>query len=108
MRHKPADIALCSVVKAELLYGALHSAKPEINTALLEQLFAPLKSFEFDDEAARHYADISESLTNQGKLIGANDLLIAAIARANALTLVTHNTAEFERVEGLQLADWEI
>jgi tRNA(fMet)-specific endonuclease VapC len=77
-------------------------------TALFEQLFVPLKSFEFDDEAARHYADIRKSLTKQGKLIGANDLLIVAIARVNALTLVTHNTAEFERVEGLQLADWEI
>ena len=108
IKYKPADIAICSVVKAELLYGALHSTKPESNTALLEQLFAPLKSFEFNDEAAKHYADIRENLTKQGKLIGANDLLIAAIARANALTLVTHNTAEFERVEGLQLADWEI
>jgi tRNA(fMet)-specific endonuclease VapC len=108
MRHKPAEIALCSVVKAELMYGALHSAKPEHNTALLEQLFAPLKSYEFNDIAATHYAQIRESLTKQGKLIGANDLLIAAIARANALTLVTHNTAEFERVEGLQLTDWEI
>jgi tRNA(fMet)-specific endonuclease VapC len=108
MKHKPADIALCSLVKAELLYGALHSAKPESNTALLEQLFAPLKSFAFDDEAAKHYADIRESLSKQGKLIGANDLLIAAIARANQLTLVTHNTAEFERVTGLKLTDWEI
>jgi tRNA(fMet)-specific endonuclease VapC len=41
-------------------------------------------------------------------LIGANDLLIEAIGRANALTSVTHNTAEFERVEGIKLTDWEI
>jgi tRNA(fMet)-specific endonuclease VapC len=41
-------------------------------------------------------------------LIGANDLMIAAIAVANKATLITHNTAEFSRVQGLQLADWEL
>ena len=42
-----------------------------------------------------------------GTPIGAYDLQIAAIALANNLILVTHNTREFERVDGLQLEDWE-
>ena len=46
-------------------------------------------------------------LAAQGTLIGPNDLLIAASARANGLTLVTHNTAEFRRVPGLSLEDWQ-
>jgi tRNA(fMet)-specific endonuclease VapC len=43
-----------------------------------------------------------------GTPIGSYDLLIAAIALVNDLTLVTHNTREFERVEGLQIEDWEV
>ena len=107
-QFSPADIALCSVVKAELLFGALRSEQKESNLALLQKLFAPLHSFEFDDNAAEHYAQIRAELTAQGNLIGANDLMIAAIARANNTTLITHNVAEFERVQGLLIEDWEV
>lgn len=107
VQHSPADIALCSVVKAELLFGAHRSEQKECNLQLLQQLFAPLYSFEFDDNAAEHYAKIRADLTAQGRLIGANDLMIAAIALANKATLITHNTGEFERVQGLLIEDWE-
>jgi tRNA(fMet)-specific endonuclease VapC len=50
---------------------------------------------------------VQSDLEARGQLIGANDLLISAIARAHDLTLVTHNMAEFSRVAGLQLEDWE-
>ncbi len=43
----------------------------------------------------------------KGAPIGPNDMLIAAIALANNLTVVTHNTREFSRVEGLRIEDWE-
>ena len=108
MQYIPADIALCSIVKAELLFGALRSEHKESNSQLLQNLFAPLNSFDFDDNAAEHYAQIRADLTAQGKLIGANDLMIAAIARANKATLITHNTGEFSRVQGLLIEDWEI
>ena len=107
-QFSPADIALCSVVKAELMFGALRSEQKESNLQLLQKLFAPLHSFEFDDNAAEHYAQIRAELTVQGNLIGANDLMIAAIARANKTTLITHNVAEFERVQGLLIEDWEV
>lgn len=106
--YGPADIALCSVVKAELLFGALRSEYQENNLQLLQKLFAPLQSFDFDDVAAEHYAQIRADLTAQGCLIGANDLMIAAIARANQLTLITHNTGEFSRVQGITVEDWEL
>jgi tRNA(fMet)-specific endonuclease VapC len=108
MQHAPSEIALCSVVKAELLFGALRSQQQENNLARLQKLFAPLQSFEFDNLAAEHYAEIRAELTVKGQLIGANDLLIAAIARAHKVTLVTHNTSEFSRVSGLLIEDWEI
>lgn len=107
-QYSPADIALCSVVKAELLFGALRSEQKENNLQLLQKLFAPLQSFDFDDVAAEHYAQIRADLAAQGNLIGANDLMIAAIARANQVTLITHNTGEFGRVKGLAVEDWEL
>ncbi|MFA7239756.1 MAG: type II toxin-antitoxin system VapC family toxin [Sulfuricellaceae bacterium] len=106
--HGPADIALCSVVKAELLYGAWRSIRIEKNLHLLTQLFAPLQSLPFDDAAAEHYAQIRSNLAAQGRLIGANDLLIAAIARAHNAILITHNADEFSRVDGLLMEDWEL
>jgi tRNA(fMet)-specific endonuclease VapC len=108
MQLRPDDIAICSVVKAELLFCALRSAQKESNYQLLQKFFSPLHSFEFDDNAAEHYAQIRADLTAQGNLIGANDLMIAAIARANKATLITHNTGEFSRVQGLLIQDWEV
>lgn len=105
--HTPAEIALCSIVKAELLYGARRSQRVEANLQLLKAFFAPLHSLPFDDQCAEHYGQIHADLLAQGKPIGPNDTLIAAIARAHDATLVTHNTAEFSRVAGLRLEDWE-
>jgi tRNA(fMet)-specific endonuclease VapC len=106
-QHNPADIALCSVVKAELLYGARRSQRMGVNLQLLKAFFAPLQSLPFDDECAEHYGQIHADLLIQGKPIGPNDTLIAAIARTHDATLVTHNTAEFSRVAGLRMEDWE-
>ena len=74
--------------------------------AALERLFAAFVSLPFDDAAAWHYADIRHELEIAGRVIGPNDLKIAAICRANGLTLVTSNTAEFTRVSNLQVEDW--
>jgi tRNA(fMet)-specific endonuclease VapC len=104
---QPADIVLCSVVKAELLYGARRSARVEFNLKRLDYFAAPLQSLPFDDRCAHDYGLIRADLAAQGKPIGANDLMIAAIARAHDLVLVTHNTGEFSRVAGLRVEDWE-
>jgi tRNA(fMet)-specific endonuclease VapC len=104
--HQPADIVFCAVVKAELLYGAYRSARREDNLRLLAILFQQFDSLPFDDAAADAYGRIRADLTRRGTPIGPNDLMIAAIALDHHLTLVTHNTREFARVEGLQLEDW--
>jgi tRNA(fMet)-specific endonuclease VapC len=106
--YTPADIVLCSVVKAELLYGARRSKRMEANLQLLKAFFAPLQSLPFDDECAEHYGQIHADLLSLGKPIGPNDTLIAAIARAPDATLITHNTGEFSRVAGLRMEDWEL
>lgn len=66
------------------------------------------QSIPFDDHAAEHYGSIRAHLANAGTPIGPNDLFIAALARAKDLTLVSNNTAEFSRVPGLKLEDWQI
>ena len=105
--HSPADIALCSIVKAELIFGARNSQKVEANLNRLRCFFAPLTSLPFDDRCAEEYGLIRADLTVQGKLIGPNDLLIAAVARAYDAILVTHNMNEFSRITGIKLEDWE-
>ena len=107
MSHAPSEIYLCSVVKAELLFGARHSQRVEANLQRLELFFAPLGSLVFDDTCAEMYARIRHMLSVDGLLIGPNDMLIAAIALANDMILVTHNQKEFSRIIGLRLEDWE-
>src|SRR5262245_14329937 len=104
---RPEEIVLCSVVKAELFYGAVKSARPSENFGRIESFIDKFVSYPFDDAAARIYGDIRARLERIGKVIGPNDLLIAAIALARSTTLVTHNTGEFARVEELTLEDWE-
>lgn len=104
----PADIRICSVVVAELRHGCLRSAKPAANRSALDALLAPYVSLPFDDAAADQYAAIRHHLESIGQVIGPLDTQIAAIALANACTLVTHNTAEFRRVPGLVVEDWQV
>ena len=109
LQTDPGDLALCSVVLAELLYGAYHSAsdKQSANLALVSRLRQRFASLPFDDRAADEYGKVREHLASRGMLIGPNDLLIASIALANGLTLITHNGAEFGRVPGLLIEDWQ-
>ncbi|WP_414620818.1 type II toxin-antitoxin system tRNA(fMet)-specific endonuclease VapC [Calothrix sp. CCY 0018] len=101
------DIAVCSVVKAELFYGAMRSNNPQKTLANQQQFLNLFVSLPFDDNVALIYGEIRAQLTALGTPIGPNDFQIAAIALANNLILVTHNTREFSRVDGLQIEDWE-
>jgi len=104
----PPSIVLCDIVKAELYYGAEHSSAPEKNLRNLDEFLAGFLSLPFDGRAARIYGRIKSILARRGEPIGPNDLLIAAIALANEVTLVSHNTAEFARIDGLDIEDWEL
>lgn len=106
--HLPSDLVLCSIVKAELLYGAYRSARIPANLQRLKTFFEPLRSLPFDDACVQTYAQLRAVLATKGVTIGANDLLIAAIGLTHGLTVVTHNTREFGRIDGLKLEDWEL
>jgi tRNA(fMet)-specific endonuclease VapC len=103
----PLQIRVCSVVKAELFFGAALSNDPTKTRTRQELFLSRFASVPFDDLAAEAYAEIRADLTRAGQLIGPNDLLIAAICKAHDVTLVTHNVSEFSRVAGLKIEDWE-
>ena len=102
------DMAVCSVVKAELFYGAMRSNNPPRTLERQQGFLKRFVSLPFGDEAALAFGQLRAQLASAGTPIGAYDLQIAAIALVTNLTLVTHNTREFERVEGLQVEDWEV
>jgi tRNA(fMet)-specific endonuclease VapC len=103
-----ADIAVCTIVQAEMFYGAAKSDRPVESRMKQIAFFAQFHLVDFDEKAASAYGLIRATLERQGRTIGLMDMLIAAIAIANNLILVTHNTAEFSRVHGLALEDWEL
>ena len=105
--HNAGEIRLCSVVKAELQYGARLSTRVADNLRLLEHFFAPYESFSFHDGCTEYYGQIRADLRRAGMMIGPNDLMIASIAKTHDLTLVTRNTGEFSRVVGLRIEDWQ-
>lgn len=102
------DIVLCDIVKAELYYGAFRSARPEENLQKIETFFLGFHSLPFDSRAAAECGRIRRELEAAGMPIGPYDLLIASVALANDLILVTHNTREFRRIPGLSVEDWEV
>ena len=101
------EVIVCSVVRAELFYGAAKSQLPTLSRQKQDQFLHPYNTLPFDDRAADTYGQIRALLERAGTPIGPLDLQIAAIALAHGLTLVTHNTREFGRVPGLNLEDWE-
>lgn len=103
----PEDVAVCSIVKAELFYGAIRSNNPARSLTIQQEFLNRFVSLPFDDVAALIYGRIRAQLANLGTPIGPYDFQIASIALANDLTIVTHNTGEFSRVEGLRIEDWE-
>lgn len=102
----PTQFRLCSIVKAELLYGARKSERVEKNLSIFQQFFAQFISLPFDDAAAEFYGTIRALLVKSGIPIGGNDFLIASIAQVHQLTLLTRNRREFIRVPNLQVEVW--
>ena len=102
------DIVVCSIVRAELFYGSAKSQTPQVSLNKQLNFLRPFATLPFDDNAAQAFATIRAGLESRWLPIGAYDLMIAAIALANNLTLVTNNVREFSRITGLQIEDWEV
>jgi tRNA(fMet)-specific endonuclease VapC len=100
--------ALCisTITLGELLYGVEKSARRSQNIEAVEQFTARLEVLPFSAKAAAHFGQIRAELARVGRPCGAYDMLIAAHARSEGLTLVTNNVPEFQRMPGLRLDNW--
>jgi len=107
LQKVPIGVVCISVItKSELLFGVEVSPRREQDHAALDQYLRHVEILDFPDEATLHYAQIRATLKTRGTMIGANDLFIAAHARALDLTLVTNNSEEFDRVPDLKIENW--
>ncbi len=102
----PKDISIPSIALYELKVGIAKSTKPEKRTEQLASLTKQIKNFTFGPKEADIAAMIRADLEKKGTPIGPYDTLIAGTALSANATLVTHNTKEFKRVNGLSLEDW--
>ena len=102
------DVCMSVVTKAELLSGVEVSPRRAQDASALAAFLPYVDAVALDENAAWQYAEIRADLKRRGAMIGANDLFIAAHARALGLTLVTNNTAEFGRVSKLAIENWTL
>jgi tRNA(fMet)-specific endonuclease VapC len=100
-----AQICTSIIVAAELRYGAAKKGSSRL-AAQLEAVLGALDVLPFEAPADTAYGLIRTRLEQTGKLIGGNDLLIAAQAVALGFTIVTDNEGEFARVDGLGRENW--
>lgn len=100
------DIYISSITIAELEYGVAKSQFPERNKIALIEFLSIFNILPFDDTDAVNFGITKTNLEKGGKTVGSMDFLIAAQAITKRLILVTNNTKEFERVEGLKMENW--
>jgi tRNA(fMet)-specific endonuclease VapC len=105
-KYEMGDICISSIVYAELLHGAFKSKWVNQNLTNIHNFIAALQVVDFNQAAAVEYGKIRSELEKSGMIIGANDLFIAAHAKALNLPLATNNTKEFKRVNDLILLNW--
>lgn len=105
-QHSPQDVAISTITLFELEYGVEKSQYRQRSQDALAKFLLPLNLVDLDRSAAADAAVIRAELERKGLPIGPYDLLIAGLARSQSMTLVTNNTKEFERVDGLRLENW--
>lgn len=105
-RIAPGEAVISVITWGELCYGAEKSKRRDDVLALLNEFSALVPVAAMPKAAGEAYGDIRATLESKGTPISNNDLWIAAHARTARLTLVSHNTGEFERVPGLRVQSW--
>ncbi len=99
-------IGMSSITLHELWFGVHRSARVDFNAARLDAFCATLDVHLFNGAAAEYAGQCRATLARAGTPIGPYDVLIAGHALALNAVLVTNNTGEFGRVEGLSVEDW--
>lgn len=104
--HDPSEVCISTVTYAELIHGVEKSQSIEKNRVALALFLANIEIMDFDSSAAESYGKIRADLEKAGKPIGSLDMMIAGHAKSLGYTMVTNNTKEFMRVNGLKLENW--
>ena len=104
--YEVGEICISSITVSELYYGVYKSQMVEKNLRALALFLAPLNIVDYNEKASIEYGKIRATLESTGKVIGSLDMLIAAHAVSLGVILVSNNTKEFERVDGLRLENW--
>ena len=100
------QVGISSITLGELAFGAAKSVRRDEAHAALSEFLLALEIASFDSDAAASYGRVRAALEKRGTPIGPLDTLIGAHATALDVTLVTHNTGEFARIDTLRLEDW--
>ncbi len=98
-------VALSSIVVSELLYGAKKRGSAKL-IKVVSLFIDQFVIYDYDKASAHEYAKIRTTLEKKGQIIGVHDMLISAHALSLGATVVTNNTKEFERVDGLSIENW--
>ena len=100
------NIAISTVVLAELYSGAYKHPNPPKLLALIGELLREVAVFDFDLACAEEFGKLHGDLLRTGIVVSFADLMIAATAQVHDLTLVTHNTSDFQPIPRLRIEDW--
>ena len=105
----PQELAIASITHLEIEYGLRINADAERKVGkMLRDFCDSVDILLFDRTCADRAAGVRATLKRRGRRIGAFDLLIGATALQNEYIMVTANTSEFERIEGLIVEDWTV
>jgi len=100
------SVAFSDITKAELYYGAYKSRRTEENLAAIKNLSERVNCLPFSEPAQAQFGKLKSNLEKSGKRLDDMDLMIASIALAFSLVLVTNNTNHFQRIDGLMIENW--
>jgi tRNA(fMet)-specific endonuclease VapC len=100
------QLAVPTIVLAELYGGACKHPNSARLLALVKDLLTEIAVLDFDADCAERFGTIYGSLARLGAVSSIPDLMIAAVALVHDLTLVTNNTADFQRIDGLRVENW--
>ena len=103
---QPGEVGMSVVTAGELAFGAAKSQRSVAARESLAALQALIPVLPLNEAVAESYGNLRAALQASGTPIGNNDLWIGAHARQLHITLVSNNTCEFSRIEGLKLEVW--
>lgn len=99
------SLAISTITVAELAFGVAKSTRAD-SRVKLENFLSKFPILDWGQDAAWVYGNVRKTLEAKGQRIGERDLLLACQALSLDITMVTNNTREFERIEGLKLENW--